>query len=152
MDFFWKSQSRLIAICFCFCVGSSSGFSQSACLTIDSIVVSNTSLNLRTTLALTEYNLLNPEDLPFFQTSITDTASIKQFSKILLTPYQEGRAVSKHSIDARIMVQLFHQRSLLLTIVMDRHGRYSIREGVYWSVDFMKWLNRNVDSIQLPNP
>lgn len=95
---------------------------------MDSIIVYHLPLSVRTILALTDYEVrhwdqkvMNKEILKVHV--IKDSLEIFSFSEITfmdtsnLTSYQ-------HSVDARIVIDIFMEKGILISIVMDDKGYY----------------------------
>lgn len=125
--------------------------SQSLCVSIDSVVVHNVPLNLRTSLALSEYDVINPSDYGYQLTVIDDSTALNQFCAIDLLAEPFDTHQSEPSIDARIVLEIYSTKSKISSMVMNSKGWYSIGHPIYRSQRLMDWLNSNVVGISLPS-
>ncbi|TVQ81969.1 MAG: hypothetical protein EA358_00145 [Flavobacteriales bacterium] len=127
-------------------------YAQSLCINIDSLVIHHLPLTLRTTLALSEFDVINPSDYGHKVTVVDDSTSLSHFFLIELLGEPFNTNQSELSIDARIVIELYSGKSKILSIVMNRRGWYSIGYEIYRSQKLMSWLNSNIEGISLPSP
>lgn len=122
---------------------------------IDSIKVYHLPLTMKTFLALTDYDVrhwnqkvMNEEILKVH--SIKDSLEICHFSEITFMDTSNNTSF-QHSIDARIVIDIFMEKGVLLSIIMDDKGYYILgNETTQRSRNkkLIDWLKKNISDFK----
>lgn len=122
---------------------------------IDSIKVYHLPLSMKTFLALTDYDVrhwnqkvMNKEILKVH--TIKDSLEIYHFSEITFMDTSNNTSF-QHSIDARIVIDIFMEKGVLLSIIMDDKGYYILgNETTQRSRNkkLIDWLKKNISDFK----
>lgn len=122
--------NKLLIILFIFISCSLQGFAQKISFQVDSIKIYHLPLTLRTFFALSDYDVRNwkekimNEDILKIH-NVTDSSDISTFTEIELMG-SSNITNYNNSIDARIVIDIYLEKGLKLTIVMNDSGYYII--------------------------
>lgn len=106
------------------------GFAQQLSFKVDSIKIYHLPLTMRTFLALDDYEVRHFEEAinnkSILQThNITDTAEVRTFSEV---DFMDTSNLTnfKYSVDVRIVIDIYMEKGITLSIIMDDKAYYLI--------------------------
>ena len=148
-------HAKLIIIILTFFSCQNQGVAQQLSLHIDSVKIYHLPLTLKTTLSLSDYDVRNWKEkvrnYEILKTHIiTDSAELTALidndilNKINFTD-------KEYSVDARIVIDVFMENGIVLSVVMDNSGYYTLRnEKAQQSRNrkLINWLNNYIPDLK----
>jgi hypothetical protein len=130
-------------------------YAQDFSLKVDSIKIYHLPLNLRTSLALTDFDVRNWKEnvgsTQLLKTHvIADSAELQSFVDLDIV---NNSSISefKYSLDPRIIIDIYLSASIILTISMDDSGYFYLGNEKYQRIrnrKIISWLNKYIPELK----
>lgn len=146
---------RLIIIILIFISCQNQGVAKQLSLNIDSVKIYHLPLTLKTTLSLSDYDVRNWKEkvmnYEILNTHIiTDSAELMALNDSEL--FSNNNLTDKeYSVDARIVIDIFIEKGIILSIVMDYTGYYVLgneKSQRSRNRKLINWLNKYIPELK----